>query len=77
MNIEQRIFNIIAKCIEVSTDDLSEETAIGDFPKWDSLGHMVIISELEKEFSIKFDMESIIEIEDISDIIEVVEEQTT
>ena len=77
MDLEKKVFEIIAQCLEISASDLSEETAIGDFPSWDSLGHMVIISELEKEFSIKFDMESIIDMEDIADIIEIVEEHIT
>ncbi len=54
---------------------IEEDTAIGDFPKWDSMGQIIIISALEKEFDIKFDPEVIMDLEDVGDMIEAVEER--
>jgi acyl carrier protein len=75
MEIEQKVIRIIAESLEVGEDQLTEDTAIGDIPEWNSLGHIVIISSLEKEFSINFDPEIIMDLEDVSDIVAAIEER--
>lgn len=75
MNVKEKVMTIIAKTIEVDVNLLDEDTAIGDFPGWDSMSQLVIISTIEDEFDIKLDPEDIMELEDVSDIIEIVEER--
>lgn len=75
MQLEQKVIKIIAESLEVTEDKLTEDTAIGDIPEWNSLGHIVIISSLEKEFSINFDPEIIMDLEDVSDIVSAIEER--
>jgi len=74
MNTSNKVKEIIADAIEVEVTKIEEDTAIGDFPKWDSMGQIIIITALEKEFSIKFDPEVIMDLEDVGDMIEAVEE---
>ena len=69
MELEKKIIKIIAESLEVSEDQITEDTAIGDIPEWNSLGHIILISSLEKEFSINFDPEIIMDLEDVSDIV--------
>lgn len=76
MKLEDRVIKIIAEAIEVETNKIDEDTAIGDFPNWDSMGQLIIISSLEKEFDIKFDPEDILELEDVGDMISAIEEYT-
>ncbi len=75
MELTKKIISIIAESLEVTEDQLTEETAIGDIPEWNSLGHIVIISSLEKEFSINFDPEIIMDLEDVSDIVAAIEDR--
>lgn len=77
MELEQKVIKIIAESLEVTEGLISEDTAIGDIPEWNSLGHIVIISSLEKEFSINFDPEIIMDLEDVSDIVAAIEERLT
>ena len=77
MDSEKKIFKLISNILEIPENLLSEDTAIGDFPKWDSINQLLIISELENEFNIKLDPEDIMEMEDISDIIDIIEEYTS
>ncbi|MUU78018.1 acyl carrier protein [Winogradskyella endarachnes] len=74
MDIGNKVREIIAESIEVEISKIEEDTAIGDFPKWDSMGQIIIISALEKEFDFKFDPEVIMDLEDVGDMIEAVEE---
>jgi acyl carrier protein len=76
MKIEERVIKIIAKEIEVESNKIDEDTAIGDFPNWDSMGQLIIITSLEKEFDIKFDPEDIMDLEDVGDMISAIEGYT-
>ena len=42
---------------------------MGDFPEWDSLGHLNFLLSVEKSFKIKFTMEEMMEIKDFDEII--------
>jgi len=74
MKIEEKVIKIIAEVIKVESSKIDEDTAIGDFPNWDSMGQLVIITSLEKEFDIKFDPEDIMDLEDVGDMISAIEE---
>ena len=75
MNIEEKVKEIIAKVLEVKTEDINEDTAIGDIPEWDSLSHIQIISAIEKEFGFNFTPDVMMDLEDVSDIVAAVEER--
>jgi acyl carrier protein len=77
MDIANKVKEIIADSIEIEISKIEEDTAIGDFPKWDSMGQIIIISALEKEFDFKFDPEVIMDLEDVGDMIEAVEEHVS
>jgi acyl carrier protein len=76
MKIEERVIKIIAEAIDVESNKIDEDTAIGDFPNWDSMGQLIIITSLEKEFDIKFDPEDIMDLEDVGDMISAIEGYT-
>ena len=72
--MEQKIIGIIAKILEVELEEVELDTAIGDLPEWDSLHHLQIIAELEKEYGIKYAAEDLAELEDVSDLISLTKE---
>ena len=47
---------------------------VGDIPQWDSLGHISLISHLEKEFNLSIDVDQSLEMETIEDIVEILNE---
>lgn len=72
--MEQKIIGIIAKILEVELEEVELDTAIGDLPEWDSLHHLQLIAELEKEYGIKYAAEDLAELEDVSDLIALTKE---
>ena len=42
---------------------------VGDFPAWDSVGHLSILSSVEEAFDISFEPEEMMEMEDVKDIV--------
>lgn len=75
MDIKHDIYTIIVEVLNVNKEYLSDDTAIGDLPEWDSLHHLQILSKIETHFGFKFNSSELIELEDISDIIKLTEEK--
>ncbi|MPL94175.1 Acyl carrier protein [bioreactor metagenome] len=44
---------IVAKALDISVDQLNEDSAYGKTPNWDSLNHVSIINELEANYGIQ------------------------
>lgn len=55
--------------------NVNENSTIGDFPQWDSMGHLTILSNVEEAFDINFEPEEMMDLEDVHDIIAAVEEK--
>lgn len=73
--MKQKVLSIIAQVLGVPAEEVDLDLGIGDLPEWDSLRHVVIIDTLEKEFGIKFDQADLMEVEDVSDLISLIEDQ--
>ncbi len=73
VNIESKVKEIIAKILNVSIDEIEDDTAIGDIAEWDSLHHIQIISAIETEFNFRFTPDVMMDLEDVSDIVSATE----
>lgn len=73
MNEEEQVKAIVAQVSDVDVSEVTNESTIGDFPAWDSMGQMAILQQVEETFGIAFEPEEMMEIEDVSDIIAAVE----
>ena len=73
MNVKEKVFEIVASVCE--TEVSNENSTIGDFPQWDSMGHLTILSNVEEAFDINFEPEEMMDLEDVHDIIAAVEEK--
>jgi acyl carrier protein len=49
--MEQEIFNVIAKALDVDATQINLETNSNDLEEWDSLGHLSLLMELDKAFN--------------------------
>ena len=67
---------IIAENLKVDISALSEGTAIGDLPEWDSLHHLQIIAAIEHKYGFQFEPDVLMDLEDVSDIVNAVEKRT-
>lgn len=57
------IINIFSHIMGIPKNELNDSIAYNSHPAWDSLKHLQLISELETEFDIEFDMDDIIAME--------------
>lgn len=71
--IENKVKSIISSILGVDVSEIGDDTAIGDLPEWDSLNHIQIISAIEKEFDFRFTPDVMMDLEDVSDIVDATE----
>lgn len=70
--IKSKVCEIVAGICGVEVSEVSENSTVGDFPQWDSVGHLSILSKVEETFDISFEPEEMMEMEDVKDIAEAV-----
>ena len=70
--IKNKVCEIVAGICGVEVSEVSENSTVGDFPQWDSVGHLSILSKVEETFNISFEPEEMMEMEDVKDIAEAV-----
>lgn len=75
MDVKNKVYEIVANVCETEVTNINGDTTIGDFPGWDSMGHLTILSNIEEAFDINFEPEEMMDLEDVNDIIVAVEEK--
>lgn len=68
MKMSDKLYNIISRVFSVSIDEISDDSGPEDIERWDSFNALVLIDELESEFSIQFTVAEITDVFKISDI---------
>ncbi len=74
--IDIKIKNIFVSIFpDLKDKEFNLNTPRKDFQNWDSLTQLQLVSEIESTFSIRFDMEDIIDIESPADFKKVIEKK--
>lgn len=62
-----KLIEVVARVLEIDSSKVSLETTRQDCDNWDSLAHLMLISEVEDEFMIKIPFKKINEINSVAD----------
>lgn len=60
--LSESIQQALAQALNVDPGEIGPETQFGDLPQWDSMGHMEVMVELEKNFGVEISAETITEL---------------
>tara|TARA_A100001015_G_scaffold309849_1_gene410059 strand:- start:3788 stop:4021 length:234 start_codon:yes stop_codon:yes gene_type:complete len=75
--MKEKLYNIIAKSLNIDKSLINEDLGPGDITEWDSLANQNLILALEQEFQLNFDIDEVLDMETVGDIIEILEEKIT
>lgn len=64
----QKFKNIFAKALQIREGDVVDTASPATIPSWDSFNALILISELEKGFAVKFTMEEAVGIKNVGGI---------
>ena len=59
---------ILSRVFKIDEDSITDKTSPDDVETWDSFNGLLLISELEKEFNIKFTMDEVTSIRNVGGI---------
>ena len=54
-------------------EQLQEQTVASDVANWDSLRHLIFISEVERVFAVEFDVDAIGKLTNVADLISMID----
>lgn len=72
--MENKIKQIMADVFSMDISEINEDASPDNIDKWDSLGHMCLITAIEEELDITFNNDQIIEMMNFKLILLVVSE---
>ncbi len=70
-NLIDEICKVLAEALHV--DSVLKETAFGDLPQWDSMGHMDVMMYLEEKFGVEINADTISNLLSVQLILEHIE----
>ena len=66
--MKKKIDNIISEIFLIKLEEISDDLTADDIDGWDSLSHMQLISEVEKNYQIKFTTKEMLNFFSIADL---------
>lgn len=66
--LEDRVRGIVATIFDVPEDEVTPQTARGGLERWDSLGHLVLVLELEQAFDVQLPPEQVQRLTSVAEI---------
>lgn len=67
MSSEELLRSIVAKVFGIDVSAYPK-ISMGEVKEWDSMNHLLLISEVEKEFHFKFSTQEVVEVKSLDDI---------
>ena len=64
----KRLKATLSKVLGIEEDAITDETSPINAESWDSFNGLMLVSELEKEFNVRFTMEEITAVKNVGDI---------
>jgi acyl carrier protein len=71
-NVMQKIQEAFKAALNADPQLITIETTPADVPGWDSMGHVALASALESIFSLTFDVDEVMEMENVREIVRVI-----
>ena len=71
--IVSRLTPVFRKVFADNTLVITDQLSALDVEKWDSLSHMLLIAEVENEFTIKFKLKDLNKMANVGDMIAIIE----
>lgn len=59
IELQEKVRTVLAEVLNVGLDEITPETAFGDLPQWDSMGHMEVMIVLEENFGVDINADTI------------------
>ena len=59
---------LVARVLSISVEKLNDESSPNNISSWDSFNGLMVVSELEKNFNVKFTMDEVVSVTKFKEI---------
>jgi acyl carrier protein len=66
--MSKKLYGIIARVMDISIDEIIDNSSPETIPSWDSFNSYILLDELESEFKTEFTIDEVTETKNVSDI---------
>jgi acyl carrier protein len=74
-NLLTKVQGAFKSAFDVQPQSITIDTKPSDIPAWDSMGHIALVSSLEQAFGLSFDVDEVMEMEDVRQIVRIIEDR--
>ena len=71
-DVFEQLTGIFRKVFDNDTLEISDELTANDVESWDSLTHMLLITEVESSFSVKFRLKDLNKMRNVGDLVDII-----
>ena len=64
--MSKKLYGIIAKVMDISIDEITDNSSPETIPSWDSFNSYILLDELESEFKTEFTIDEVTETKNVS-----------
>ena len=77
IEIYNRLQIVFANIFNNLSIEISPSTNAGDIDQWDSMTHLLLIAEVEKDFSIEFKLKELMNMNNVGDMVSIIQSKLT
>ena len=66
--MSEKLYTIISQILSVPVSEINDESSPKTIKSWDSFNGLVLFTELESNFNIKFTVSEIVDLKNVNDI---------
>ena len=76
-DIDDKLTDILTRVFRIESDEVKDDLKRKDFEPWDSMAHLMLVSEVENEFEIFFEDEEVVDIWTVADLKNLLKQKVT
>ena len=72
--LKATIWTLLARTFDVPVNAIHDELRRGELERWDSLGHLELMEQIQRHLEIEISPEQALDVESVADVIRIVTE---
>ena len=76
-DFDDKLANILTRVFRIERDEIKDDLKRKDFEPWDSMAHLMLVSEVENEFEIFFEDEEVVDIWTVADLKQILKKKVS
>lgn len=76
-DFDAKLNDILTRVFRIELEEIKDDLRRKDFEPWDSMAHLMLVSEVENEFEIFFEDEEVVDIWTVADLKKILKQKVS